>query len=30
MHLVSGGEPGAIEGTIAVMVGSDKPVFDKY
>ena len=27
---VSGGEPGAIEGTIAVMVGGDKPVFDKY
>lgn len=27
---VSGGEPGAIEGTIAVMVGGEKPVFDKY
>lgn len=27
---VSGGEPGAIEGTIAVMVGGDKGVFDKY
>src|SRR5690554_465118 len=27
---VSGGESGAIEGTMAVMVGGDKPVFDKY
>jgi 2-hydroxy-3-oxopropionate reductase len=27
---VSGGEPKAIDGTIAVMVGADKPVFDKY
>ncbi len=27
---VSGGEPGAIEGTIAVMVGGKKEVFDKY
>ncbi len=27
---VSGGEPGAIEGTIAVMGGGEKPVFDKY
>ncbi|UUX34767.1 2-hydroxy-3-oxopropionate reductase [Fundicoccus culcitae] len=27
---VSGGEPGAIEGSIAVMVGGDKEVFDKY
>lgn len=27
---VSGGEPGAIEGTIAIMVGGDKEVFDKY
>ena len=27
---VSGGETGAIEGTIAVMVGGEKPVFDKY
>ncbi len=27
---VSGGEPGAIEGTIAVMAGGEKPVFDKY
>lgn len=27
---VSGGEPGAIEGTIAVMVGGEKPIFDKY
>lgn len=27
---VSGGEPGAIEGTIAVMVGGEKPVFDKF
>jgi len=27
---VSGGEPGAIAGTIAVMVGGKKEVFDKY
>ncbi|SHF03185.1 2-hydroxy-3-oxopropionate reductase [Atopostipes suicloacalis DSM 15692] len=27
---VSGGEPGAIEGSIAVMVGGDQDVFDKY
>ena len=27
---VSGGEPKAIDGTIAVMVGGDKEVFDKY
>ncbi len=27
---VSGGEPKAIEGTIAVMVGGKKPTFDKY
>lgn len=27
---VSGGEPKAIEGTISVMVGGDKEVFDKY
>lgn len=27
---VSGGEPAAIEGTIAVMVGGDKTTFDKY
>ena len=27
---VSGGEPKAIDGTIAVMVGGDKAVFDKY
>jgi 2-hydroxy-3-oxopropionate reductase len=27
---VSGGEPGAIEATIAVMVGGDQKVFDKY
>ncbi len=27
---VSGGEPGAVEGTIAVMAGGEKPVFDKY
>lgn len=27
---VSGGEPGAIAGTIAVMVGGQKDVFDKY
>lgn len=27
---VSGGEPGAIAGTIAVMVGGDKTAFDKY
>ncbi|RKQ34337.1 2-hydroxy-3-oxopropionate reductase [Oceanobacillus halophilus] len=27
---VSGGEPGAIEGTIAVMVGGKKEEFDKY
>lgn len=27
---VSGGEPKAIEGTISVMVGGDKEIFDKY
>lgn len=27
---VSGGEPKAIEGTLSVMVGGDKEVFDKY
>ncbi|WP_213950590.1 2-hydroxy-3-oxopropionate reductase [Tepidanaerobacter syntrophicus] len=27
---VSGGEPKAIDGTLAVMVGGDKEVFDKY
>ncbi|TCK92730.1 tartronate semialdehyde reductase [Natranaerovirga hydrolytica] len=27
---VSGGEPKAIEGTLAVMVGGDKAIFDKY
>lgn len=27
---VSGGEPGAIEGSIAVMVGGDQEAFDKY
>lgn len=27
---VSGGEPGAIEGSIAVMVGGDQETFDKY
>lgn len=27
---VSGGEPKAIEGTISVMVGGDKAIFDKY
>lgn len=27
---VSGGEPGAIEGTLAFMVGGDKEVFDRY
>jgi 2-hydroxy-3-oxopropionate reductase len=27
---VSGGEPGAVAGTIAVMVGGNKEVFDKY
>lgn len=27
---VSGGEPGAIEGTLSVMVGGKKEVFDKY
>ena len=27
---VSGGEPAAIDGTIAVMVGGERPVFDKY
>ncbi|GMG62242.1 2-hydroxy-3-oxopropionate reductase [Tetragenococcus halophilus] len=27
---VSGGEPKAVDGTIAVMVGGDKSVFDKY
>ncbi len=27
---VSGGEPKAIEGTISVMIGGDKAIFDKY
>jgi len=27
---VSGGEPGAIEGTVAIMVGGDQETFDKY
>lgn len=27
---VSGGEPKAIDGTLSVMVGGDKAVFDKY
>jgi hypothetical protein len=27
---VSGGEPKAIDGTLSVMVGGDKAIFDKY
>lgn len=27
---VSGGEPKAVDGTLSVMVGGDKAVFDKY